>query len=347
MQVGFWVLISIALAGAAVVQIDPSPQLLHMLYSNGMTVTKDWQVYLDESQLPVLEAFARYRRIHQGRRPANTRGYTSYYALLELCARVPREHPAIAERLSIGKSVEGRELVGVKLGKRGRAPKKKFKWVANMHGDETVGRELLVRLITHMSANYATDARVRALLDDYDIFILPSMNPDGFQRGQRANAHGYDLNRNFPDRFYGQITPMQPETRAIIDWSLRENFTLSANLHGGDLVANYPFDGNKEHRSHHYTPTKDDALFRNLALSYSCNHTSMHASSQFPHGITNGADWYILYGGMQDWNYLNTRDREITLEVSRVKCPPAAELNAFWEQNRGALMAYMEAIKQL
>jgi hypothetical protein len=63
----------------------------------------------------------------------------------------------------------------------------------------------------------------------------------------RYNARGYDLNRNFPDYFTKNQKAQQPETKAIRDWIERIPFVLSANLHGGALVASYPFDNTPNH----------------------------------------------------------------------------------------------------
>ena len=326
--------------------------LLHKLYQNGMTVANVkpssvlWDVFLQEEQFDLLRNLTLVARVLKPREvPVLSDHYTSYYDLMQICSRVSKQFSHIATRFSIGQSVEGRELLGIRIATSPQ--KKKIKLVGNMHGDEVVGRELLVRLIQHLTDNYGQDPDITELIDTTEIHILPSMNPDGFYRRHRTNAHGYDLNRNFPDRFYGQITPMQPETKAIIDWTYRENFTLSANLHGGDLVANYPYDGNKQRRSGVYTPTVDDELFRRLALSYSLNHPEMKNSAHFPNGITNGAAWYVLYGGMQDWNYLYTQDHEITIEVSKKKIPDGSLLDEYWEKNRLSLIKFMQQIHSL
>lgn len=82
-------------------------------------------------------------------------------------------------------------------------------------------------------------------------------------------------------------------------------FVLSANLHGGALVASYPYDDSITHKiSGVYSSTPDDAVYRHLAMVYSKSHRTMHEGNScgetFTDGITNGAEWYekffaILY----------------------------------------------------
>lgn len=85
----------------------------------------------------------------------------------------------------------------------------------------------------------------------------------------RNNSKDVDLNRNFPCRYPKTCVrdPMQPEVSAVLNWSLSYPFVLSSNLHGGSLVANYPYDDTEDGKSI-WTPSPDELLFRKLAYTY-------------------------------------------------------------------------------
>lgn len=115
---------------------------------------------------------------------------------------------------------------------------------------------------------------------------MPTMNPDGYEISKlgdegglvgRNNAHNVDLNRNFPDQYgmneYNKI--QEPEVMAVMNWSLSNHFVLSANLHGGALVANYPFDDSPKDFQAGFdpktemNPTEENDIFKYLASTYS------------------------------------------------------------------------------
>lgn len=158
-----------------------------------------------------------------------------------------------------------------------------------MHGNEVLGRELLLRLADYICSEYATNVDIQNLVNRTRIHLLPSLNPDGWDIASnnnnghdsewllgRANLNGVDINRDFPDLdivAYRKGTKedfirtlinhkMQPETRAAVVWILSNPFVLSANLHGGALVANYPFDESFDGSTNSYTSSPDDQTFR-------------------------------------------------------------------------------------
>lgn len=162
--------------------------------------------------------------------------YSKYYDYAELTRRLQslaQTYPHIAELSSVGQSVEGRELWVMRITEhpdKDSPGKPKFKYVGNMHGDETVSRQVLVYLVQHLLTKYGQDPRISELVDNTDIYIMPSMNPDGFEKsmegdcagdsGGRTNARQIDLNRSFPDQYDGTTVNSDdiPEIMAVMRW---------------------------------------------------------------------------------------------------------------------------------
>ena len=193
-----------------------------------------------------------------------------------------KKYPDITRLYSIGYSVQNRKLWVMEIsdnpGKH-EAGEAEVKYIGNIHGNEALGRELLLQLIKYFCENYENDPEIKNLVQRTRIHILPSMNPDGYElaavRGKgnklvgKRNALRVDLNRNFPDQFFPSTTgPPQPEVRAVMDWIKEYPFVLSASLHSGALVALYPYDDSPSGQSQ-YSATPDDDVFRRLAKTYS------------------------------------------------------------------------------
>lgn len=223
-------------------------------------------------------------------------------------------------------------------------------YVAAMHGDEVVGKELCIELIHYLLDNYGTDPRVTDLVDNTEIWIMPSMNPDGTALNQRYNSNGFDLNRSFPDWFADPVNSTagrQPEVAAVMNWVAAHSINLSANFHGGALVANYPWDNNDTGSSvFSPTPDPDQDSFYSISLTYAENNPPMYASPSFPNGVSNGAEWYAITGGMQDWSYAWYGKFDVTMEISNVKWPPGSELPTFWNENLESMLSYFERVHE-
>ncbi|XP_063217316.1 carboxypeptidase E-like [Bacillus rossius redtenbacheri] len=307
--------------------------------------------------------------------------------LPQVLEAVHRRCPNITRVYTLGKSVRGVPLYVIEFSStpgRHQLLKPEFKYIGNMHGNEVLGRELLLKLADHLCEGHrAGDPDIARLVDLTRIHLLPSMNPDGWQTATDTGGKGYligrtnnnsvDLNRNFPDldriMFGNELShiqhnnhlleqvdrlsePIQPETRAVMKLIMSVPFVLSANLHGGDLVANYPYDTSRSGAVTEYTRSPDDHTFRHLAQSYAKLHKTMSDPNRAgcgydgynfgkQGGITNGAAWYSVQGGMQDFNYLSSNDFEITLELGCDKYPAGNTLQEEWENNKDALLHYI------
>ncbi|KAH9640540.1 hypothetical protein HF086_001589 [Spodoptera exigua] len=275
--------------------------------------------------------------------------YTRYDDLLKLTSELESTYPDLIKSYSIGKSVQGRQLLVLQISEDVKTPhyeRPSFKYVANMHGDESVGRQLMVYLAQYLLANYGKDDRVTKLLNTTDIHLMPSLNPDGFESSEesnceslkeykgRNNAKGVDLNRDFPDQFDKHKSNddeymfggRQPETVALMRWV--------TSKHTGKECC-------EESRS------PDDSLFKHLASVYASRNAEMRAGDtcppeHFDGGLTNGAHWYSVQGGMQDFNYVHSNCFEVTFELSCCKYPPAAEMPKYWELNKDSLLSFIE-----
>uniref|UniRef100_A0A3P9CRA6 Peptidase M14 domain-containing protein n=1 Tax=Maylandia zebra TaxID=106582 RepID=A0A3P9CRA6_9CICH len=191
-----------------------------------------------------------------------------------------QKYPHVAGLSTVGQSVEGRQLWVMRIARdpdRKSLGKPKFGYVGNMHGNEAVSRQVLVCLL----ARYGEEERITELVNGTDVCIVPGMSPDGFERSTegdcsgdhsgRNNAKNKDLSGGFPDQFdKSNVDPADiPEVMEVMRWIQEMGFVLSGGLHGGTLVASYPFDDSASHEQEgHYSPSADDGLFRQLALVY-------------------------------------------------------------------------------
>ncbi len=289
------------------------------------------------------EAHEQWRQAME--RPERDRVYHGYTSLTSLMQGWVASYPNICRMYSIGQSVQGRELWVLKISDNPdvNEDEPEVKYVGTMHGNEAIATEMLVYLAEDLLGDYGTDTRLTALVNGMEIHLLLMMNPDGNTSGTRTNAHGVDLNRNFPDPYTSPNNSgvgREPETAAVIAWTQGKDFDLSANFHSGALLVNYPFDNNPSGSSV-YTACPDDDLFIQTSLSYSTPNLPMY-NGDFPQGITNGADWYAVSGGMQDWNYRYEGGMEVVVELSDIYMPDALQLPTYYTNNRESLLAYTE-----
>jgi len=292
------------------------------------------------------------------------------------------DFPDLARMFVIGTTVLNKPIYGIRISKDVYLPRPQLKpmvrIVANIHGNEAVGRELVTHLAHHLLHSYDQDERIRILLDTTDISLLPSLNQDGFTQAKPGSCSGtgrkhgmynqgnVDLNRDFPDiddwRRYNDdlsfsvFTGRQPETASVMDWSASNPFVLSADLHDGAVLITYPFDFKDEGEFPGPNLTPDNDIFRQVAAVYVDNHPTMKNTTKCYRrtegGMINGADWLSrntkgsTRGSMKDFSYLFTNNIELSMELTCCKFPTRFNIIREWENNKESLISFMEQVHQ-
>lgn len=269
--------------------------------------------------------------------------YQQYDSILKSFAAM---YPSLCILDTIGTTNYSKQVLVLKISDNPLAdePEPEVFYTSTMHGDETGGFILMLRLADTLLKSYSTSSRIRNLVDNLEIWINPLANPDGTYRTgnvislpTRFNALGYDLNRNFPDPV-SDDPDKQVETLDMIRFMRERNFIISANFHGGEEVVNYPWD--RWERRH-----PDEDWFWHISRKYA-DTVHLHSPAGYmtfmENGVTNGWDWYYVYGGRQDFVTYDLHGREVTIELDNTKMTPASDLDNLWVYNRNSLLGYLE-----
>uniref|UniRef100_A0A673MHB9 Uncharacterized protein n=1 Tax=Sinocyclocheilus rhinocerous TaxID=307959 RepID=A0A673MHB9_9TELE len=242
----------------------------------------------------------------------------NYLDMEKLMKSISDKCPNITRFYSLGKSFKGLEIYAMEITDNPgmhETGEPEFKYTAGYHGNEALGREILLMLMQYLCREYKDgNPRVRHLVDETRIHLVPSVNPDGhmkaFEKGSELGSwtlghwteDGHDIFQNFPDLnniFWdaedkGMVPKLIPnhhvpipegilssngsvavETLALISWMESHPFVLGANLQGGERLVTYPFDMRQEIRG-----IEDQSLFRWLAISYASTHRTMTQTFQ-------------------------------------------------------------------
>ena len=275
---------------------------------------------------------------------ANAASYPTPEQIEDRLESLHQQYSKLTRLFSIGQSAQGRKLWVMKISKNPELDevKPEVKYISSMHGDEIAGRELLMNWIEELLKNYSSNAAIKSFVDNTEIFIMPSMNPDGSQLRRRGNGNNVDLNRDFPNIVSGEAnTPdgRQPETAAVMAFQAQRKFVLSANFHGGSEVVNYPWDSKEELHG-------EDELFQQISLAYASHVPYISQSREFEGGITNGFKWYQVLGGMQDWSNVYYGDMQVTIELTHDKWPDFSLIEGYYKSNRNGLFEYLKLAHQ-
>ncbi len=241
----------------------------------------------------------------------------TYENMLDDIKHFKEKYPHIPT-FSIGQSIEGRELVALKLG----SGSKRIFLNGAHHAMEWLTAKVLV--------DFADEVAQKKTAINCSLYIVPMVNPDGVyiaSKGEKwqANARGVDLNHNYnalwelskqleishgitspgPTRFGGEYPESEPETRAVANFTRQNNFDMAIALHSQGEVIYYDFCGVVPDGTNEYL----DA-FESVS----------HYRRDNPEGIAS-------YGGYKDWFIKKFKKPAFTIEIGLGENPlPLSDL---------------------
>ncbi|XP_063241177.1 zinc carboxypeptidase-like [Bacillus rossius redtenbacheri] len=217
------------------------PEFEEMVASLGM----DFEVYIEDVQKLIDNQ-------QSGDKSEATFGWTSYHRVDEIHAwlrSLSARYPGVVTLLNVGKSTEGRDLLGVKVSyKRGN---KGIFIEGGIHAREWIAPATVTYILNQLLTS--TDSQVRSMAQEFDWYFFPSTNPDGYEYTHTTNrmwrktrsrtnllCYGADPNRNWgfhwneggtstnpcADTYHGSAPFSEPETRLLADYIS----TISSNL---------------------------------------------------------------------------------------------------------------------
>jgi carboxypeptidase T len=262
-------------------------------------------------------------------------GYNSFHQMDSLMNLLVATYPALAKKSSLGTSHNGNSIWCIKISDNVNADdpnEPEVLFVGLQHAREAIGGSSMIFLMQYLCQNYATDSRIKDLVDNREIFIIPCMNPDGWEynrlnggvgAGWRKNRRnngsgnfGVDLNRNWgidwgncgspiqgppascgsnstsQETYYGPSAFSEPETQAIRDFTYTRHFVAMIDQHSYGPYYSLPF-GRPSLPANVMNTT--DQQFYTWISSAMGNYNGMRAGNSYE------ALGYEVAGGVKDW----------------------------------------------
>ncbi|NQV18676.1 MAG: carboxypeptidase regulatory-like domain-containing protein [Armatimonadetes bacterium] len=262
--------------------------------------------------------------------------YHTYEEIVALADSLAATFPDICEKHMFGTSVQGRELGALKISDNVSLDENEAEVMfdGGIHGDEVGCSENCIRFARDLCRDYSTDPYIADLIDNREIWIYYSVNPDGRVADSRYNANGVDLNRDAGymwDGWGGSSGAFsQVESKALRDATYGRQFVVHTTYHSGTEFISCPW-------SYRADQCPDFGHILQLAGIYSS--TSGYANMQYGQGCTG---MYPINGSTKDTNYGAAGSISWSMEISYDKDPPTSQIMMFYNYNKPAMLAMIE-----
>ena len=253
--------------------------------------------------------------------------YKDYAAITEHIAQLAKLAPDRVSLHGIGSSIDGRTIWALRIG-GGGASSTPMLINGTQHAREWIAAMTTTCVADRLVRDYDRDPKIRAFVDSTTLWVVPVVNPDGYQyswsssrywRKNRRGGYGVDLNRNWSvafggsgsssnkrsDIYRGEYAFSEPESAAVRDLAKRERPKLAIDFHSYGQLVLYPWNYTSKRADDHdqLTATGDrmaSAIFAQHGVRYT---------------LMSGVELYPAAGTAQDFMYGDIGALAYTIEL--------------------------------
>jgi carboxypeptidase T len=285
-----------------------------------------WQLLVPDIDALAADEAARLRNPAIARPADWFAEYHDYDAITAHLRHLVELAPDRASLHAVGASIEGRPLWALRIGNAPTATP--FLINGTQHAREWISSMVTTCVADRLLRDHDRDPALRAFLDRTTLWVVPVVNPDGYQytwsgrrfwRKNRRGDHGVDLNRNYAvawggrgssaneraDNYRGAYAFSEPESAAMRDLIKREHIALHIDFHAFGQLILYPW-------GHTSTPTKDRDLYAAIGDRIA---SAIFATHSTRYELMPSIDLYPASGVMSDWVYGDLDALSYTIEL--------------------------------
>ena len=257
-------------------------------------------------------------------------GYHDFSMVQSHLNNLLKTYPQLTSLKTYGQSLEKRPLLALKVsGQESKKSKPAILLTASTHGDELITVELLFGLIETLLSNYSKDARISHIVDNFQIYFIPVVNPDGYIRRERY-ANGIDPNRDYPWP-EGPVKPSNPCIKAIMDFYASHQIKASIDFHASGEMIMYPWAYTYES-----VPSFEENFFDQTTKK-------MASFNGYTHGQISKVI-YVAQGSSADYYHWKHHAWSLGIEVGTQKVPPSNQIEKIIQENLESTWTFIEAM---
>lgn len=309
--------------------------------------------------------------------PPNDSRYHNFAELTTEIDNLVAANPTLISRQVIGKSYQGRDITAVKISDNVTADENEPEvlFTHQQHAREHLTVEMAVYLMRELTGKYASDSRIRNVVDSREIWIVPTVNPDGseydiaggsyrmWRKNRQPNtgssATGTDLNRNWAFRwgccggssgnpsgetYRGRAAESGPEVKVVADFvrsrvvAGKQQISAAIDFHTYSELVLWPYGYTRADTAPGLT-RDDQATFAALGRK-------MAASNGYT--PEQSSDLYITDGSVDDWLWGSQKVFAYTFEMYPGSSggggfyPPDEVIDRETTRNREAVLMLLE-----